>query len=73
MIDEAKFVGSQTPGSKYNPNYQIQRPKTASARIAATTRVKGQQMKDARIKTIKKDKSKPDMCSYKPEESELKT
>jgi len=73
MLDDAKFKGIQTPGSKYNGDYKLLRPKTASASIAPGPRVSGQQMKDARIKPLKKDKSKPDMGSYKPSESIEKT
>lgn len=73
MLDDAKFKGQQTPGWKYNPNVNVIRPKSASARIAAFSRVSGQQMKDARIKLIKKDKTNPDMGSYNPVESAEKT
>lgn len=69
MLDDAKFKGQQTPGWKYNPNVNVVRAKSASARISAAPRVSGQQMKDARIKPIKKDKTIPDMGSYNPIES----
>lgn len=34
MVEDAKFRSSQTPGSKYKPNFDIGRPKSASARIS---------------------------------------
>ena len=73
MGGECVFKAAQTPGAKYNINLELTRPKSAAATICPQQRITGKMMKDARMQPLKKDKDKPDMCTYKAVESEEKT
>ena len=64
MVEAARFHGAQTPGTKYNPNFNFIRPKSAATTMIPNQRISGQVMKDSRLKSIKKDKSKPCVGSY---------
>lgn len=73
MIEDAQHKAMQTPGHKYNPDILKYRPRSACARIASKPRVSGTRFNDTRMKSIVKDKSRPDMGSYQVTESHDKT
>jgi len=71
MLDDAIVRGKQTPFA-YVINEKLTRPRSAITRMYPAVRQKGQIMKDARGKPLKKDKDRPAPGQYNNLEAEEK-